>query len=139
MRGLVVVLSLLFILEVPPANPMPQKRVCKGRREVVGDCFTMHGRLSFGNGIGHVIWWIGKNRVLHPNPDDLPEKLEDVSDFGVAVFGDFEVCPLTKQREGEMQMICVESVSNIVIVDHRPEEKGGKAIVRKLVGQTYHN
>jgi hypothetical protein len=136
MRGLAVVMSLMLFCEVPSATPMPQKRACKGKREVVGDCFKIHGRLREYNGIAYRIWWIGKDRLVGADDGDIPDKLD--VDYGMDVFGDFEVCPLTKQREGEMQMVCVESVSNIMIVDHRPEDKGGKAIVRKLVGQVYH-
>jgi hypothetical protein len=34
-------------------------------------------------------------------------------DFGVEATGDFEVCPFTEERAGEMQMVCVESAENV--------------------------
>jgi hypothetical protein len=31
------------------------------------------------------------------------------------LFGDFEVCPFTSQRQGHMQMVCVESATKLVV------------------------
>ena len=36
-------------------------------------------------------------------------------DSSKEVFGDFEVCPFTHERKGEMQMVCVKSVKNLSI------------------------
>jgi hypothetical protein len=33
----------------------------------------------------------------------------------VAVYGDFEVCPFTRERKGYMQMVCVESASHTFV------------------------
>ncbi len=33
--------------------------------------------------------------------------------FGDEVYGDFKVCPLTKERKGQMQMVCVQSASKL--------------------------
>jgi hypothetical protein len=31
------------------------------------------------------------------------------------IFGDFEVCPFTPEQSGHMQMVCVQSVKNLVV------------------------
>jgi hypothetical protein len=51
-------------------------------------------------------------------PDSLYKKL----DADVALFGDFEVCPLTKEEPEVMQMICIELASHL-IVKHYQEAK----------------
>ena len=66
---------------------------------------------------------------------DMPRKMEKEQMFGIDYFADFEVCPFEAQREGEMQMVCVESASHVVIVDHTPEDRGKPAILRKLNGR----
>ena len=144
MSGRVVALSFLMLLMQQPVHTA-EKRFCKNNPRIVGQCFTAHGRLHFYNGTpSWRIWWIGKDRLLgvmqseeKDNPEEpwVPQGLGDKMDPGVSIFGDFQVCPVTNQKPGEMQTVCVESVSNVVIIDYRPESKGGKLIIRKLDGR----
>ena|SRR5271165_671004 len=138
MRVKACVLSLLLLSFAAPNNASAQAN-CKNRKEVVGSCFRFHGRLRTYNGIGMTIWRIGTDRKLAVGEQQVPSVLSEAGEYGVDYFGDFEVCPLTKEREGEMQWVCVESVVNVVLVDHRPEDKGKKAIVRKIDGANSHN
>jgi hypothetical protein len=51
-------------------------------------------------------------------PDDaedpiMPEKLKQ--NWDETIYADFEVCPFTKEKVGEMQMVCIESASNILV------------------------
>lgn len=82
-------------------------------------CFTIHGRISIWNGSPSLrIWRIGTDRILgvldsenEIIPDNLAKQLDGI---GTEVFGDFEVCPFTKSRPGEMQMVCVQTASHLV-------------------------
>jgi hypothetical protein len=70
------------------------------------------------------IWMIGTNHLLgikEVSVGDNPERplmplplwrMTGGDDF--EVFGDFEVCPLSKPREGEMRSICVESATHLI-------------------------
>jgi hypothetical protein len=113
-----------------------QARTCNNSKKVVGDCFKVHGRLRTYNGIGAVIWWIGTDRKLAVGEAEIPAVPSEAVNYGIDYFADFEVCPLGQRREGEMQRVCVESAKNVVMVDHRPEDKGKKAVVRKIDGGT---
>jgi hypothetical protein len=31
------------------------------------------------------------------------------------IYGDFEVCPFTRERRGAMQFVCIESASHLVV------------------------
>jgi hypothetical protein len=101
----------------------PEYRPCKEDPGIVDRCFTIHGRIRYGNGKpGLRIWRIGTNRMLgvldsenEMLPDNLARRLDG---FGTDVYGDFEVCPFTKLREGEMQMVCIESASHLVTKHH---------------------
>ena len=31
------------------------------------------------------------------------------------IYGDFEVCPFTSEREGTMQFVCIESAAHLVV------------------------
>jgi hypothetical protein len=106
-----------------------QKRSCKENPDIVGQCFKIHGRVTIGNGGPQMrIWPVGTDRLLGVLPSEneiIPDNLGKAlykgaeTDYHVvdsrAVFGDFEVCPFTKRKEDEMQMVCVESASHLVV------------------------
>ncbi|HWA00735.1 MAG TPA: hypothetical protein VG841_10525 [Caulobacterales bacterium] len=84
------------------------------------ECFVVHGRLQIGNGTPSVrIWRIGTHRMLGvsdgPPGDELSNLPENVRGalqerpLARRVFGDFHVCALTPQRDGQMQLVRVES------------------------------
>jgi len=98
---------------------------CHARRDLVAPCFTVHGALRYWNGGNPVrIWKIGTSRVLGVRglgegglPADsecpLPQHLRDTLEVGKEVIADFLVCPLTKEKPGERQQVCVDSATNI--------------------------
>jgi len=90
---------------------------CKSNPRLVGACFKVRGRLSYWNTTPSThIWFIGTHHVLGlPSEDtELPANVkEHLSGFGDEITADYEVCPLTKDRKGEMQMVCVQSASNV--------------------------
>ena len=95
---------------------------CKARPDLAGQCFRVHGRVRVVNGAGMVIWRIGTDRMLQVDDEVLPGNLSKALNkpgdaYGRDIFGDFEVCPLTKSRLGEMQMVCVDAASHLVIKD----------------------
>lgn len=101
------------------------ERRCSLSPNLVGACFTFHGRLGFSNGTPDCrIWRVGTKRilgVLDPSESDqynenptLPRGVECYP--GTITYADFTVCPFTKERAGEMQMVCVESASNVFAI-----------------------
>jgi hypothetical protein len=98
-----------------------QGRFCKGNPDLVGQCFKVHGRVRVVNGTGIVIWRIGTDRLLGVEDEELiPDNLRKAmfkydNEWGSDVYGDFEVCPFTKRKPGEMQMVCAESASHLVV------------------------
>jgi hypothetical protein len=89
---------------------------CKTDPDIVGACFTVHGRLSLWNGSPSLrVWRVGTNRILGVDDDHpLPQSIAKQMDWGVEAWGDFEVCPFTKERPGVMQLVCVESVEHVL-------------------------
>lgn len=87
-------------------------------------CRTVRGRMELTNGTPSVrIWLVGTKRMLGVHQQDelfdqLPVNIRrawEGSD-GVAghrLFGDFRVCPRTPSRPGWMQMVSVESGTNL--------------------------
>jgi hypothetical protein len=74
------------------------------------------------------MWIIGTRRLLgvddfknakddRPEVPWIPANLESRYGPGIDVFGDFEVCPLSKEKPGEMQFVCVESATHLVTKD----------------------
>ena len=96
---------------------------CKADKRVVAACFKVHGRLSNWNGNPtRRIWIIGTKRILGVREDThFPKALKDKrGDFDDVATGDFEVCPLTRQQQGVMQMVCVAAVSDIKMSKRKP-------------------
>jgi hypothetical protein len=90
---------------------------CKSNPKVVAACFNVRGRLNYWEGTPSTrIWIIGTHRVLGlPEEDtDLPNSVKaHLHTFGDEITADYVVCPLDKYRKGEMQMVCVQSASNV--------------------------
>lgn len=89
---------------------------CIADKRAVGACFVVHGRLSNWNGNPtQRIWIVGTKRMLGVREDtDLPKALGDkMGNFEDVAVGDFEICPLTLEHKGRMQIVCVASVSGV--------------------------
>jgi hypothetical protein len=91
-------------------------------------CFVVHGRLEQSNGVPSFrIWRVGTKRVLgvfdckgrDESPLAIPPYVKKLAGEYVSnpVFGDFEVCPLTKEHRGWMQMVCIESATHLVLAN----------------------
>ena len=93
---------------------------CQSDPDLVGACFTVHGRLSAWNGNpAFRIWGVGTKRYFgiterpFPPPENvvIPQSLDGKLDWDVEAYGDFLLCPFTVEKPGHMQMVCVESAS----------------------------
>ena len=116
-----LLLSLLF-LPISLSQSVPQDKTCKDHPKLVGKCFKVHGRLSVYNGAPALrLFNLGTRRVLGiseqrfavPGYRNVPEEVTGSIDQDTELIGDFVVCPFTKQRPGEMQLICINSVTNL--------------------------
>ena len=122
MRNVLLVLTVCMAFAASAGSQKPKPtRVCKGSPTLVGPCVVVHGRLRASNGNPSFrIWPVGTNRLLGLFGDEEPimpaEVLERIRPSENEVYGDFEVCPLTKKRQGEMQLVCMESAKNLVVV-----------------------
>lgn len=89
---------------------------CSGPYKVVGPSFKVRGRFSCWNGNPTFrIWIVGTKRMLGIRQGTkLPDNLQALlGDFDTEIRGDFVVCPLTRQRPGVMQIVCISSVSHV--------------------------
>src|SRR5262249_24406943 len=99
---------------------------------IIGQCFKVHGRLSSYNGNpAFRIWVVGTNHLLgvsswwiKSGEKELPDNIYPLlpsSDFisQTAIFGDYEVCPLTEEHTGWMQSVCIKSASYLVSVPRK--------------------
>jgi hypothetical protein len=96
---------------------------CKGAPAIVGECFTVHGRLAVYNGIPIRIWVAGTRRMLGVKDatgggvtvrPEIQRLLSQGDPMEIAVFGDYDVCPLSKAHPGWMQFVCVESAAHLM-------------------------
>jgi hypothetical protein len=102
---------------------------CESSPKLVGTCFTVHGRLEddYQGVFTSRIWVIGTHRLLgimdvwqmKENRDSplLPGNIQDLMDEGPKrpyfVFGDFRVCPFSRERRGWMRFVCVQNGKNL--------------------------
>ena len=109
--ALMVLATLFATAETSATSPR-----CKGNPAITGACFSVRGRLSSWNGNPTFrIWPTGTKRMLGVREEfDLPPELDRyVGYFDDVVYADFLVCPLTAEKPHVMQMVCVESATNI--------------------------
>jgi hypothetical protein len=62
------------------------------------------------------IWKIGSHHVLSIGWEgiDLPPDIKShMNNFDDVLYGDFLVCPFTKEEKGHMQMVCVQSATHL--------------------------
>ena len=82
----------------------------------------IHGRLSIYNGAPAMrLWKIGTRRMLGVSEQrfavsgyrNVPENVQNQINQDVDLFGDFLVCPFTRAKAGEMQLVCIEEGRNL--------------------------
>jgi hypothetical protein len=94
---------------------------CAGRKDKVGECFKVRGRLRAYAGYPRCrIWPVGSTHLLGVvDPNALPSNV--ACGEGFEVYADFFVCPVSEIRPN-LQMVCVESATNIRASEIKPEE-----------------
>ena len=127
-----MLLRLLFVISLVGAIVLPAHsiattqvdRSCREHPKLVGKCFTVHGRLAVYNGAPALrILKLGTKRMLGVSEQrfamegyrNVPEEVTTKLDQDKLLYGDYTVCPFTRAREKEMQLVCIEKVSNLVI------------------------
>jgi len=111
----------IALLVIPVFGEQPK---CKGNPKVMAAGFTVHGRATFGDGTPALrIWPVGTKSLLGvtagPSADDADDPIVP-KNFGIpngalAVYGNFEVCPFTPERQGYTRMVCIESASHVIV------------------------
>ena len=95
---------------------------CTQNTHLVGQCFTVQGRLSVHANMRPYLSPIGTHRLLGiASPDGaiiMPPEIERIFaslPFDLQIVADFEVCPFTRPRPGTMQMVCIAAARNLKI------------------------
>jgi hypothetical protein len=100
---------------------------CQNNPEVIGQCFTVHGRISVYNGTPGVrIWQIGTDHLLGvlPSEDEImPASVKTELGANTQIYGDYLVCPFTREQKGCMHMVCIESASNLRVENLLPRKR----------------
>ncbi len=95
---------------------------CKGAPTVVDACFTVHGRLGVYNGVPIRIWVVGTQHMLGVKDatgggvtvrPEIQALLSQGEPGATVVYGDYQVCPLSKAHAGWMQFVCIESAAHL--------------------------
>ena len=81
---------------------------------------------------GMRIWRVGTKRIFGvlPAEDEIvPEPLKKYVGLMPNLYGDLLACPFTAPRPGEMQMVCIEAASHLV-VERYSEGQGQRRVFR---------
>ena len=60
---------------------------------------------------------MGTDRILEVRTEIAPENVNGLfgeDAFATDIYGDFELCPFSKEKYGHMQMVCIESATHLV-------------------------
>ena len=118
---LLPLISCSIVLSQETAKPASMP--CRAQPALVDKCFKVRGRLLLYNGAPTIrLWRVGTKRILgvsasysQPGYSSIPEEIERLLGWETDVWGDFLVCPFTRLKPKEMQMICIDSGKNIVV------------------------
>jgi len=101
------------------AKKIDPRAGCATNPYVVGPCFEVRGRAVIGNGTPNLrIVQTGTTRIFGVLPAEseiVPACLAKAVHLASEVTGEFRVCPFANAKEGHMQMVCVESVSEFTV------------------------
>jgi hypothetical protein len=118
------ILIISFAILSSPLSQAEEQKSCKTHPLVSGSCFEVRGRLAFYNGSPSMrIWPIGTNRLLGISEGkyflegyaNIPSVLVSQLKWGYAIYANFVACPFTKQARENMQLVCVESATNVQV------------------------
>ena len=99
-------------------EPEPQEQPCQCGPKRVGPCFTVHGTISVYSRAPIVRISVPSTKRVFGLEGGVPEFLEeDLEVPGNLVTGDFLVCPITIRKTGTIQLVCIESSSNMVLTE----------------------
>ena len=137
MRAASILLVLLFASLPPTLAAQPEiagcGRPCSEHPRLNGACFTLRGRMSYYNGAPSVrIWRVGTKRILGVSEQrfhvegycDLPTSIRERLSWETNLFADFVVCPFTPELLGVMQLVCVESATNLRVEPRLQDQAG---------------
>jgi len=121
--SLLAIPFLLLAYSVPAQSPAIRKS-CREHPQLVGKCFRVRGRLAVYNGAPALrLWRSGTRRVLGISEQkfsvagyrNVPQEIESRINQDVSLFGEFLVCPFTREQPHEMQLVCIESGKNLSV------------------------
>jgi hypothetical protein len=129
MRAGAFAAAALALIFAPAAEGRtPTASWCLTAPERTGPCRRVHGRITAYNGNPTLrIWVVGTHRVLgvhgrtwqeSETGDMLPVNVRQAlgrNAFLTRVFADFLICPLTRERAGWMQYVCVAAARNLYV------------------------
>ena len=123
-----IVTLLLFVISASVSAGSPIKGVaeksCRDHPQLIGKCFVVRGSLSVYNGAPAVrlrrtgtrrVLGVSEQRFNLPGYRNLPDGLAAQLNGDNEITGDFLVCPFTKLKPREMQLVCIESADNTVV------------------------
>lgn len=116
MRSLVLGTTLLVLLA-----GTAEAGLCARDKRVLSACHEAHGRLRINANSRLYLWPFGTKRLLAvsyrsdlPEADPaLPDNLAKLLGLDVDVVGDFLVCPMSEEKPGRMQIICIDSAERL--------------------------
>jgi hypothetical protein len=119
--------SAALLLQVASAiGGTAEAPTCTQNTQLVGQCFTVRGRLSVHANMRPYLWPIRTHRLFGiASPEGaiiMPREIERIfasPPFDRQLFADFEVCPFTRPRPGVMQIVCIAAARNFRI--RKPE------------------
>lgn len=118
MQRTVVAVASIALGFASAGSAIAQDRPCESH--AVQACYVMHGGLLTANGTPSFRIMVGDaGRMLGiaggeepPLPDAVRKALAPDM-FSNRLLGDYMVCPQTEEHQGQMQMVCVKSASNL--------------------------
>ena len=103
----------LLLLTITAQAASAKGGSCKDDPDLIGPCFRLHGKLFVANGTPSArILRLWTKRVLGVSEfykGYMPEAFERRLTWDDIVYGDYVLCPFSREESGEMQQVCIQS------------------------------
>lgn len=128
LRARALIVGAVLSAVVAGQDARSEARPCREHPQLAGPCTRVRGRMNYWNGTPSVrIWKVGTRRMLGVSEgrfsregyQNLPPALASTLSWETDLFADFMVCPFTRERPGVMQLVCVDSATNLVVRPRR--------------------
>lgn len=119
----IALLAVAFFVSQQLSGYCEDQRECKENPKIVAECFSVHARANLGaDSVPIYLWPVATKRrlgvtggpTLNDSVEPIYPKNLQFNSSGDSIFGDFVVCPFTREKKDHLRLVCIEFATHLV-------------------------